>query len=61
MVEAICGLGKEKATSSAQGWIARGVNSGEIRRNACSITLVPQKLALPVAKEPSRPQDRTHE
>jgi len=35
------------------------VQAGNIRNNAYSITFVPQKLALPVAREPNIPADRS--
>jgi len=59
--DAVCGLGKEKASPSAQGLIARGVQNGDIKRNAYSITLVPQKLGLPMAKSPLLPGERSPE
>jgi hypothetical protein len=59
-VDAVCGLGKEKAEPGAQGWIAKAVQSGVIKHNTYSVTLVPQKLSLP-PKEPTVPAERTHE
>ena len=48
-IDAVCGLGHEKASSKAQGFVARAAHEGLIKRNAYSVTFVPQKLALPVA------------
>lgn len=60
-VDSFCGLGHEMASKDAQGFVARAAYHGQIRRNAYSITFVPQKLALPVAYMPTIPEDRTHE
>ena len=59
-IEAVCGLGKEDAVPGAQGWISREVLAGGLQKNAYSITLVPQKLALPIAREPNVPANRTN-
>ena len=40
-IDGICGLGKEKASESSQGLIARAVNRGKLRSNSYSIRLVP--------------------
>merc|ERR1711862_232515 len=50
-IDAMCGLGHEKASDKAQGLVARAAHEGLIRQNAYSITFVPQKLALSVAYE----------
>ena len=39
--ESICGLGKEKSSSDAQGMIARAVNQDLLKNNTYSVTLVP--------------------
>ena len=41
--------------------IARAVQAGDLKSNAYSIRLVPQTLALPVARDPNIPRDRTPE
>ena len=56
--DAVCGLGKEKASNDSESFIARAVYNEDIKRNAYSVTLVPQKLALPIAMDPSLPRDR---
>lgn len=60
-IDAVCGLGKEKSSMNAQGWLARAAHSDKIKHVAYSITLVPQKLALPIAMDPTIPSDRTEE
>jgi hypothetical protein len=40
-IDAMCGLGHEKASSKAQGFVARAAHEGLIKRNAYSITFVP--------------------
>ena len=51
-VESICGLGKEKSSKRAQGWLARAVNETYITNNTYSIQLVPQKLATVPVPDP---------
>ena len=60
-IDAICGLGREKSSMRAQGWLARATHLNYLKHNIYSITLVPQKLALPVAADPTVPADRTEE
>ena len=60
-IDAICGLGKEKSSMNAQGWLARAAHSDKIEHVAYSITLVPQKLALPIAMDSTIPSERTEE
>ena len=45
----------------AQGWLARATHLNYLKHNIYSITLVPQKLALPIAADPTVPADRTEE
>ena len=52
-IDGICGLGKEQASDSAQGLIARAVSRGKLKSNSYSIRLVPQSLALPIANDPN--------
>lgn len=40
-IDAVCGLGHEKATPKSQGLVARAANEGLIRNNAYSVTYVP--------------------
>ena len=60
-IDGVCGLGKEKASETSQGMIARAVQAGDLKSNAYSIRLVPQTLALPVARDPNIPSNRTPE
>ena len=60
-VDAICGLGKEKASMRAKGWLARAKHLNLIHKQVYSVTLVPQILALPVAADQTIPEDRTEE
>ena len=60
-LDAVCGLGKEKPSMRAQGFLARAVHLDYLKHNIYSITLVPQDLALPVANSPTLPEDRTEE
>ena len=45
-IDAVCGLGYEKANADAQGWLARAIYEREQFKwqNIYSIQLVPQKL-----------------
>ena len=60
-LNAICGLGNEKATETSQGMVASAAFAGLIDRNAYSITLVPQKLAGDIAHSPELPDERSHD
>lgn len=60
-LDAVCGLGKEKSSMRAKGFLARAVHLDHLKHNIYSITLVPQELALPVANSPTLPEDRTEE
>ena len=60
-IDGVCGLGKEKASSNSQGMIARSVQAGDLKSNAYSIRLVPQTLALPIARDTNIPANRTPE
>lgn len=61
-IDAICGLGKEKATSTAEGWLARAVYLGEGFKNIYSVQYVPPSLtyswpsAVPVMDPISTPE-----
>ena len=60
-LDAICGLGKEKASPTALGWLARAKQMNYLDNQIYSVTLVPQKLALPIAADPTVPEQRTDE
>jgi len=60
-LNAVCGLGNEKATDKAQGLIASAAFHGLIDRNAYSITLTPQKLAGDISHDPGLPSERSKE
>ena len=36
-ISAVCGLGYEKASADAEGWLARAVYSGDIKKNIYSV------------------------
>lgn len=40
-IDAICGLGKEKSSMNAKGFLARATHEDKLRHNTYSITLVP--------------------
>ena len=46
---------------NANGWLARAVHLNNIKHNIYSISLVPQKLALPMALAPTVPSQRTEQ
>ena len=60
-IDSVCGLGHERASENAQGWIARAAHEKKIAKNAYSITFVPQKLSKPTDHSPSLIEDRTHQ
>ena len=60
-IDGVCGLGKEEASASSQGMVARAAQAGDLKSNSYSIRLVPQTLALPVARDPNIPSNRTPE
>ena len=60
-LDAVCGLGKEKSSMRAKGFLARAAHLDYLKHNIYSITLVPQELALPVANLGTVPADRTEE
>ena len=41
-INAVCGLGYEKATADAEGWFAKAVYAGDIKKNIYSVQFVPQ-------------------
>ena len=36
-INAVCGLGYEKATADAEGWFAKAVYAGDIKKNIYSV------------------------
>ena len=40
-INAVCGLGYEKATPDAEGWLAKAVYTGDISKNVYSVQFVP--------------------
>jgi len=54
-IDSICGLGKEKSSMTAKGWLARAAHNGDLKNLVYSLTLVPQSLHEPIAGSPTLP------